>query len=261
MSRAGCRSSPKAPDGVLISGAEGLPDLERGNQARLAGRLEEAERDLLPLAQRGYIDAQVYLAAVYGQREALESQDEAIKWYRAVLPRRPDAVIPLARVLMRHGDRASVVEASELLHRAPAGLDEDAIGAVLLDLYSLFPALDVKKQGAKLAQAASKSTSMGARAAAINWYHASIAQPGNARKLIELCRRNLDAVPACFVDLTTYYRYTRNHQALVDLVNRAMRSLQRPASAANFDEFYYDPVALPPIASRHGRRTHRPAGD
>jgi TPR repeat protein len=240
----------KPSDGVLITGAQGLPDIDRGNQARLAGRLDDAERDLLPLAQRGYTTAQVYLAAVYGQREAMEAQDEAIKWYRAALPRRPDVVVPLARVLMRHGDRASVLEAAELLRNAPAAVEKDTVGAALLDLYSLFPPLDVTKQAPALAKTAGQSAIPGVRAAAINWYRATIADAGNARKLIELCRKNLEEVPACFVDLATYYRYSRNQKALTDLVHKAMESLQRQASTANFDNFYYDPIALPPIASR-----------
>jgi TPR repeat protein len=240
----------KNPDGTLIQGAEGLPDLERGNQARLAGRLDDAERDLLPLAQRGYVDAQLYLAAVFGQREALESQDEAIKWYREVLPRRPDAVVPLARVLMRRGDRDSVFEANELLLRSERGLDESAFAAALLDLYSLYPALDTKKRGTGLAERAGKSREIGVRAAAINWYRSAIAEQGNARRLIDLCRKNVEAIPSCFVDLATYYRYARDQKALVALVGRAMQVLQRPDQFMNFDDFYYDPVSLPPIASR-----------
>jgi TPR repeat protein len=240
----------KDPNGLLISGAGGLPDIERGNQARLAGRLDEAERDLLPLAERGYADAQIYLAAVYGAREALESQDQAIKWYREVLPRRPEAAIPLARVLMRRGDRASVVAASELLASSSDELDQQAVRAARLDLYSLFPALDVRQEAPALAEAAGKSDVMGVRAAAINWYRASLAGAGNARKLVELCRKNLAVVPACYVDLATYFRYGGNGQALADLVDAAMRGLRQPPSNTNFDDFYYDPVALPPIASR-----------
>jgi len=240
----------KNPQGTLIQGAAGLPDLERGNQARLAGRLDDAERDLLPLAQRGYVDAQLYLAAVHGQREAMESQDQAIKWYREVLPRRPDAVIPLAHVLMRRGDRASVLEASELLQRAPQGLDENSVGAALLDLYSLYPALDSQKTAASIADRAGKSSEIGMRASAISWYRTVLAEPGNARKLVELCRKNVEAVPSCFIDLATYYRYTHDQKALVDLVERAMRVLQRPDEFVNFDDFYYDPVALAPIAYR-----------
>jgi tetratricopeptide (TPR) repeat protein len=240
----------KPADGVLISRAQGVPDLERGNQARLAGRLDDAERDLLPLAQRGYTSAQIYLAAVYGLRESMESQDEAIKWYRAALPRRPDAVIPLARVLMRRGDRASVQEAGVLLSGAMAHLDESMASAALLDLYSLFPPLDTKHQAPALANAASTSEVAGVRAAAINWYRAAIAEDGNARRLIERCRKDLDVVPACFVDLATYYRYSGDRTALASLVTKAMVSLLPPVSGANFDEFYYDPVALPAIASR-----------
>ena len=182
----------KNPQGTLIQGAAGLPDLERGNQARLAGRLDDAERDLLPLAQRGYVDAQLYLAAVYGQREAMESQDEAIKWYREVLPRRPDAVIPLARVLMRRGDRESMLEAGELLLHAPKGLDERSVDAALLDLYSVYPALDTKKKAAAIAERAGKSGEIGMRASAINWYRTALADPASARKLVELCRKNVE---------------------------------------------------------------------
>jgi TPR repeat protein len=180
----------------------------------------------------------------------MESQDEAIKWYREVMPRRPDAVIPLARVLMRRGDRESVLEASEMLQHAPKGLDESSVGAALLDLYSLYPALDTKKRAAAIADRAAKSTEIGMRASAINWYRTVLADPVSARKLVELCRKNVEAVPSCFVDLATYYRYTRDQKALVDLVDRAMRVLQRPDKFVNFDDFYYDPVALPPIANR-----------
>ena len=241
----------KAPDGVLISGADGLPDIERGNQERLAGRLDEAERDLLPLAQRGYAAAQMYLAAVYGQREAADSQDEAIKWYRTVLPQRPEAAVPVSRLLMHQGDRDSVMAANELLLRAGGeGVDEASVNAATLDLYSLFPALDEKRRGPAMAQKAGASSVVGVRASAINWYRASLSDAGNARRLVELCRQNRELIPACYIDLATYYRYKGNTEELAKLVDEAMRSLQRPMSYANFDDFYYDPVALPPVASR-----------
>jgi hypothetical protein len=151
---------------------------------------------------------------------------------------------------MRRGDRASVVEAGELLRNAPGSIDEATVNAALLDLYSLFPPLDAARQAPALARKAGGSAIPGVRAAAINWYRAALADPGNARRLVELCRKNLDAVPACFVDLATYYRYSRNQPALADLVKKATQSLQPEVSTANFDNFYYDPVALPPIASR-----------
>src|SRR5687768_1784916 len=80
----------KPTDGLLIRDTGGLPDLQRGRQARLSGRLDDAQRDLLPLAKRGYPDAQMNLAAVYGQIESPDAEDQAILWYRTVLPRRPE---------------------------------------------------------------------------------------------------------------------------------------------------------------------------
>jgi hypothetical protein len=240
----------RSPAGILISDAGGIPDLQRGNQARLAGRLDAAERDLLPLATRGYPDAELYLAAVYGQRESTDAQDAAIVWYRKVLPRRPEAAVPLARTFMRKGDPAALLEAERLLLQAQLEHPDPAVSAALLDLYSEDPQLDVKRRAAALAQAGAVSTLVGLRSSAINWYRATIGDPGHARRLLELCRKNLDAVPTCYVDLATYYRYSGNHKALDELVTQAVQALRRVAPASNFDSLDYDPIQLPQVAGR-----------
>src|SRR5882724_282204 len=240
----------KSPQGILISGSGGMPDLERGNQARLAGRLDEAERDLSPLAQRGYPDAQLYLAAVYSQRESTQAQEAAIKLYRAVLPRRPEAAIPLARMFMHRGDVSSVAEAEHLLLHAESAINEPAVSAALLDLYGEYPQLDVKRRASPLARSAAASPLNELRTSAINWYRATIGEPGHARRLLELCRRDPSSVPSCYTDLATYYRYSNNHAALDALVTQAITFLQRGAPADNFDTFLYDPLELPQIASR-----------
>ncbi len=237
----------KSPDGLWIRDANGLPDLQRGRQARLSGRLDDAQRDLLPLANRGYPDAQMSLAAVFGQLESPHAQDQAILWYRTALPRRPEAVVPLARVYMREGGSDSVLEAERLLVQAQ---NDPAASAALLDLYGLFPLFDVEGRAPALAEAAAVSKFADLRIAAINWYRAALAEPGHARRLLELCRENLDVAPLCFVDLATYYRYTADLPALDAVVTEAMTALRYTASTANFDRFDYDPVALPPIASR-----------
>jgi TPR repeat protein len=240
----------KSPDAWLISGAEGLPDLQRGNEARLSGRLDDAERDLKPLAERGYPDAQLYLAAVYGQRESNEAQDEAIRSYRAVLPTRPEAAVPLARALTRRGDRESVREAEKLLQQPVTADRRSATHAALLDLYGLFPQFDDERRAPALAQAASTSDEVELRIAAIGWYHAAIGEPGNAKRLRELCEKNRDVAPACYVDLATYYRYSGKNEELNELITQAIAALQRPSLAGNFDTLKFDPIALPPVASR-----------
>ena len=240
----------KSPDGVWIDGARGVPDLQRGNQARLTGRLDDAERDLLPLAVRGYPDAQLYLAAVYGQRDTITAQDEAVRWYRIALPQRPAALIPLARLLARRGDRNSLLEAEDLLLQSRREPPMPATSAALLELYARFPPLDVANSAAALAQSADRTESIELRAAAINWYRASLDDPDNARRLLESCSKNLDSVPTCYVDLATYYRYSAKDEELNSLVMRAMQSMRHAAPDANFDSLAFDPAELPSIAGR-----------
>jgi TPR repeat protein len=240
----------KSPRGSLISDAGGIPDLERGNQARLAGRVAEAERDLLPLARRGYPNAQLYLAAVYSQKQSVDAQDAAIALYRAVLPRRPQAAIALARILMKRGDALSVVEAERLLLQAQAELEEPATSAALLDLYAQFPQLDAKRRATALARTVAASPLIEVRASAINWYRSTVGAAGHARRLLELCRRDLASIPGCYTDLATYYRYSGNRAALEALVTQFITFAQRGARANNFDDFLYDPLELPQLASR-----------
>jgi TPR repeat protein len=240
----------KAEQGLLIKGEQGLPDLTRGNQARLAGRLTEAERDLLPLARRGYVDAQLYVAAVYSEQETADAQQAAISWYRVVLPRRPDAAIPLARAYMRRADRASLQEAKNLLVAAQSSAGGPAASAALLDFYGQFPQFDAAGKSPAAAELAARSPFPELRNAAINWYRASIADPGRARRLLELCRANLNIAPACYVDLATYYRYSGNHMALDRLVTDAIKSMHHETPAANFDELAFDPIVLPSIAGQ-----------
>src|SRR3546814_8000602 len=48
----------KGGDGVLVSHAQGLPELARGKQSAAAGRLDDAETDPKPLDEQGYAQAQ-----------------------------------------------------------------------------------------------------------------------------------------------------------------------------------------------------------
>jgi hypothetical protein len=51
--------------GAVVNGANGLPDLQRGKMAAAAGRIDDAERDLVPLAERGYVDCELWLGRGY----------------------------------------------------------------------------------------------------------------------------------------------------------------------------------------------------
>src|SRR3546814_19310589 len=86
----------KGGGGVLVSHAKGLPDLARGKQSAAAGRLDDAEADLKPLAEQGYVEAQIALARLYAQIGTPERVSQAIGWLRPASEKRPlDNEVPL----------------------------------------------------------------------------------------------------------------------------------------------------------------------
>lgn len=218
---------PKPQSGLLISAVEGPPDIERGKQARIEGRLSDAERDLLPLATRGYPDAQLYLAQTYSQSEQLTANDESIRWFRAALAQRPEADIGLARALMRSGKRGSEVEVESLLNKAERDRGDPAVPAARLEFYARYPELGAYDRGDELAARLRGSELAVERAAAISWYRTTITRGDNAQRLAELCVKYLEVDLSCTTDLAHFYRYTGNREALEAHIDRSLKVFQR----------------------------------
>ncbi len=240
----------KPQDAAIIRSTEGLPDIARGNQARLAGRLDEAERNLKPLAERGYPDAQVYLAATYVQMDRVDKNNEAIRWYRAALPRRPEVDLSLARALINSGDRASAIEAKSLILRARDKRQDPGANSTLLFLYMTRPDFDTIKEAPALAKRLSLSSEPGDRVAAITWYREYIAEGDNASKLYSLCRANLDIHLNCFIDLTLFYRYRNERPELDALVDRALKVFARGTPPVDPNVLYAVPEPVDRLAGR-----------
>src|SRR5215471_13436980 len=93
----------KEGSGAVVKGANGLPDLQRGKMAAAAGRIDDAERDLSPLAERGYVDAELALGRLYSHEQTKEANEKAIKWLSLAAEKTPEAEVPLARSLVRTG--------------------------------------------------------------------------------------------------------------------------------------------------------------
>ncbi|HJT98415.1 MAG TPA: hypothetical protein VJ696_08890, partial [Rhodanobacteraceae bacterium] len=100
--------------GAIVSGSGGLPDLARGKAAAAAGRTEDAEHDLVPLAERGYVDAEIALGRLYAHQETTDAAKKAEHWFREALPSSNLAEVPLARALVRLGDARQLAEAEQL---------------------------------------------------------------------------------------------------------------------------------------------------
>lgn len=201
---------PKDGAGLLVSGAAGLPDLARGQQAAAAGRTADAERDLVPLAERGYLEAQYALAKLYGHMETPEATARAITWYRRVLPKKPEVQLPLARLLLRDPQPAARNEAEDLLRKAWTQRSEVDALAALIRLYSEFPEQDRGNRLAGYAARAEKLDRAETNLALLHWYRATPALDGHPARLVALCRKSLDLAPECYVDLVSAARAAGN---------------------------------------------------
>lgn len=215
-------ASPAAPAKAL------LPDLRRGQLAASEGRLDAAEADLRPLAERGYLDAQIALARLYARMGAPDRVEQAIGWLRVAHQRAPDAVaVPLGRLLQKQGKPESLDEVRALLGAAYArNGDVDALSG-LIRLYTDYPDRDIDKQAPALVAKAEKLRDPQALSAAVNWYRKAPEVAERNRKLIALCQSALDQVPECYVDLTQVARLGNDKNKLKKLSDGAIAAYEQ----------------------------------
>lgn len=199
---------------IAPSAAWALPDLARGKAALERGDLAAAEQDLKPLAEDGYLDAQVALARTYAAQNTRESALKAVEWYRMAAKQDPALRLPLVRTMMRSG-RFDAKEIEALLKDiAP---QDSAAKPLQLRLYREFPQLVGIDTAAALAQQVSQSRLPEERAEAIAWYRANRDQPVAEKALVTLCERDRKLVQECYADLVLHYRSIQDKGALEKL--------------------------------------------
>ena len=196
------------------SAAWALPDLARGKAALDRGDLAAAEQDLKPLAEDGYLEAQVALARTYAAQNTKESALKAVEWYRMAAKQDPALRLPLVRQMMRSG-RADPKELESLLK--DIGSQDSAALPLQLRLYREFPQLTSIGNAANLAQKVSESRLPEERAEAIAWYRANRDQPAAEKALVTLCERDRKQVQECYADLVLHYRSIQDKGALEKL--------------------------------------------
>jgi alginate biosynthesis protein AlgK len=214
--------------GLLMSGAQGPPDLERGKQAAAAGRVEDAEQDLKGLAERGYLDAKIALGRLYAGMDDPARRQLAIRWFREAVKDAPErAQVPLGRILAREGTSASLTEAEGLLNDAyQKRKDPEALGG-LIRLYAEYPERDTKERIESLAAKAEKITHPETQTALVYWYRRTPDIEGHPDKLLDLCDRALDVVTDCYVILARDARTRGDKEQLQKLVVRALGQYTR----------------------------------
>lgn len=212
----------KEGTGAIVRGAEGLPDLARGKAAAAAGRTEDAERDLAPLAERGYVEAELALGRLYAHQDAPGANEKAIRWLRAALPDSPPADVPLARALVREGGTKALTEAEQLFARGWDEREDAEALSGLIELYAAFPEYDRQKRARTLVATAEKLDQPQPTAAVIRWYRATQDTKDHAERLLAQCRKSLDLVPECYVDLVRDARAKGDKDAMSKLTLAAM---------------------------------------
>lgn len=225
-----------------------LPDLERGKQALANGDFGAAQRDLVPLAAKGYLEAQLRLASGYSKLETPEGDLQAARWYRAALPKAPETKVRLARTLLRLASPVAVVsddakppsldaaqaklvdEAEKLLREADASGDPEAL-LPLLVLLTAHPDRDQQPRQAvaDLVARAETIKTPEAEAAVVRWYRLNQRpeRPEIAGKLISRCKTARTRLPECYLDLGRHYRRNSDTAALQELVTEAIARLEK----------------------------------
>lgn len=198
---------------VSIAPALALPDLARGRAALERGDLAAAEADLQPLAEQGYLEAQIGLARIYAAQDTPESAMLAARWYRQAAEQDPAQRLPLARSLMRSG-KADPAEVERLLLVLVEERDA-AAPPLQLRLYREFPALADPGQAARLAQELAAAREQEVRAEAIAWYRANWLQDENYEAALgALCEKDRARVEECYADLARHFRLRNDSGAL-----------------------------------------------
>lgn len=207
---------------AAATAGDGLPDLDRGIAALEAGDFEAAERDLRPLAERGYLEAQIRMARLYAQLGVPGAIDEAVYWYRLALKRDPKLRVALAKALIQGDAVAAGKEIDRLLREADEEGDADALH-LRLRLYREQPQLAAPDEAAELARRAGRSRYREDIAEAISWYRANAdAKPEFRAEAAVLCRDAKAWVGDCYVDLVRHYRVIEDRDALAETQEEAV---------------------------------------
>lgn len=208
-----------------------LPDLKRGQAAATAGDVAGAERDLVPLAEMGYIAAQTSLGSLYAQSDSPDTVRKAVHWYRLAADQDEQYKVPLARALLKLDEPATFAEAERFLHEADKKGDPRAL-AGLLEFYTDHPDRDHKGTLAVLVERSEKSREPEVEVALLRWYRHNLNLPHSGELLAKRCEKAKDRVPECFVDLARHDRANGLKEPMKDLCASAEKHYAKNTLAA-----------------------------
>ena len=248
----------KDNSGLVVKGAAGPADLTRGRQAAAAGRVDDARRDLEPLAKRGYVDAQIALGRLFVNLNDSAHLKDGIHWLREASKHEHDLVATaLGRALVREGSPASLDEGQPLLEEQWRRVKDPEALAGLIRLYADQPRRDTQHRLPELAKIAEASNNPEPRAALVYWYRRTPQIDDHAKKVVEICHHALDLVADCYIILVQDARARGDKDTMQRLASQAISqykagrapaqttaNLARSLVATADDDQQFAPVAV-----------------
>lgn len=212
----------------LLAGCAGLlPDLELGKQAKARGDFALAETNFRPLAERGYVEAQIGLADLLIRRPSVQQQAQGEALYRQALERSPLAAPRLGKWLA--GKPASSpserAEADRLLRQAMATGDSSA----LLPWVRVQLQDPQRLQDPALEQQLTQWQNQGiaeAQLGKILLYRARGDYNQHLDEIQATCQHWLDQVSDCYVELANIYQLQAEPEKQQALLARLQAAYQ-----------------------------------
>lgn len=212
----------------LLTGCAGsLPDIDLGKQAKAGGDLSAAEANFRPLAERGYVEAQIGLADVLIRSPSQLQQAKGEALYRQALKQSPLAAPRLGKWLASKNQSTADerAEATRLLRQAMASGDYSA----------LLPWVRVQVQdpqqlsGMALEQQLSTWQSQGigeAQLGKILLYRARGDYNQHLDEIQATCEHWVAEVSECYVELASIYQIQGDQAKQQQLLERLQSDYQ-----------------------------------
>lgn len=211
----------------LLSGCVALPDLQLAQQAKTNGDLATAEQNFRPLAELGYVDAQIGMADLLVRSPSVAQQAQGEAYYRQALGRSPVAGVRLGKWLVSKPatSQAERSEAEQLLRQGLAAGDHSTLtpllGLLLQDSQRVASG-ELDKELAQWQAAGIGEAQFGK----ILLYRARGDYSQHLAEIEQNCERWLTQVSACYAELAVLYQGRGDTEKQKQLLERLLAGYQ-----------------------------------
>ncbi|MDP3845021.1 MAG: alginate biosynthesis protein AlgK [Pseudomonas sp.] len=211
----------------LLSGCTALPDLQLARQAKAQGDLATAEENFRPLAEQGYVDAQMGMADLLVRSPLPAQQAQAEGYYRQALGRSPAAAVGLGKWLASKPAPSAVErkEAEQLLRQGLAAGNR----TTLIPLTALLVRDPQRIASGEIAQQLGQWQAAGMGEAQYGKVMLYRARGDYNQHLVEVeqtCEQWLATISECYAELAALYQGRGDAAKQQQLLERLLGSYQ-----------------------------------